>query len=449
MVEHAGVGGGVGPRRTPDGRLVDVDDLVDALESLDRLVQARRHFRAVDALHERSHEDVVDERRLARTRHPGHGHETAQRELDIYVLEIVLAGATHHEGLGRRLAPQLRNRDLALARQVLPGHRRLGPQQAFDRARVDDVAAVLAGPGTDVDDMVGHPDGLLVVLNHQHGVAQPPEPLQSFDEPTVVPLVKADRRLVQHVEHADQPAADLRGQADALGLAAGQRRRRAREVEVVEPHVEQEAHASVDLLDHAVGDEMVALAEGEAFKRGGGLTDRHQGDVGDAVAVDGDGQRQGLEPGPAALRAGHLAHVALDLLALRVALGLGMAALQVGHDAFEPGLVAAAPPVAVLVLHLHPAGHAVQQQLLLGLGQLGPSHVRANVVGLAHRFEQAGEVLAATTGPRSDCSLGHGQVRVGHDELGVDLEAGTQPVAMLAGPVGRVEREGARCQLVE
>ena len=41
-------------------------------------------------------------------------------------------------------------------------------------------------------------------------------------EPVVVALVEADRRLVEHVEHADQPRADLGGQPDALRLAAGE-----------------------------------------------------------------------------------------------------------------------------------------------------------------------------------------------------------------------------------
>src|SRR5690606_357127 len=38
--EQARVGGGVRPRRAADGRLVDVDDLVDVLEALDGIVLA-------------------------------------------------------------------------------------------------------------------------------------------------------------------------------------------------------------------------------------------------------------------------------------------------------------------------------------------------------------------------------------------------------------------------
>ena len=62
------------------------------------------------------------------------------------------------------------------------------------------------------------------------------------DQALVVPLVEADRGLVEHVEDADQSAPDLAGQPDALRLAARQGRRRTGQGEVVEAHVEQELH---------------------------------------------------------------------------------------------------------------------------------------------------------------------------------------------------------------
>ena len=77
-----------------------------------------------------------------------------------------------------------------------------------------------------------------------HGVAEVAQAEQRRDQPRVVALVQADARLVEDVEHAHQPGADLRRQADALRLAAGERRGRAVEGEVVEADVEQEAAAA-------------------------------------------------------------------------------------------------------------------------------------------------------------------------------------------------------------
>ena len=107
-----------------------------------------------------------------------------------------------------------------------------------------DLAAVDAGAGADVDHVVGGADGVLVVLDHDHGVAEVAQPLERLQQPRVVALVQADRGLVQHVEHAGQAGADLRGEPDALALAARQRAGGAREREIFEPDVDQEAAAA-------------------------------------------------------------------------------------------------------------------------------------------------------------------------------------------------------------
>ena len=81
-------------------------------------------------------------------------------------------------------------------------------------------------------------------------------------QPGVVPLVQADGGLVQDVHDAHQAGADLAGEPDALGLAAGECLGAALQGEVVEPHVRQEAEPSGDLLDD-LGPDLAALA-GEA-----------------------------------------------------------------------------------------------------------------------------------------------------------------------------------------
>ena len=84
-------------------------------------------------------------------------------------------------------------------------------------------AAVHAGARAHVDQVVGRADRVLVVLDHDHRVAEVAQALQRLQQPVVVALVQADRGLVEHVEHARQARADLRGQADALALAARER----------------------------------------------------------------------------------------------------------------------------------------------------------------------------------------------------------------------------------
>ena len=203
---------------------------------------------------------------------PGHRDEAAERERHVDVVQVVLPGAAHRHDLTRARPAPGRHRDRLLARQVLARDGRLvreQPAAAADRAGVHDVAAVLPRARADVDHVVGGADGLLVVLDHDHRVAQVAQPLQGGDEALVVALVQADGRLVEHVEDADEAAADLAGQADALRLTARERPGRAGQRQVVEADVEQELHALADFLEDPVGDHVlaVAAARGSPWRR--------------------------------------------------------------------------------------------------------------------------------------------------------------------------------------
>jgi len=66
-------------------------------------------------------------------------------------------------------------------------------------------------------------DGFFVVLDDENCVAEVAKPFESLDEAIVVALMKADGGLVEDVENAAQARSDLRGEADALALAAGKR----------------------------------------------------------------------------------------------------------------------------------------------------------------------------------------------------------------------------------
>ena len=111
-----------------------------------------------------------------------------------------------------------------------------------------------AGAGTEVEQLIGIGDHFAVVLDHQQRVAQVAELFQGVEQPPVVAGMQADRRLVEHVEHAAQSAAHLRGQADALHLAAGERRGRPGKREIFQAHVDQELQPVANLADHLAGD---------------------------------------------------------------------------------------------------------------------------------------------------------------------------------------------------
>ena len=169
--------------------------------------------------------------------------------------------------------------------------------------------------------------------------------------------------------------------------------------------------------------------------------------------MPGDQHRQGqrLEPGPGTLRAGHLAHVTLDLLAHAVAFGFGIASLQVRDDPFVAGGVGTLAPVAVAVGDLDALlGLDPEEENLAGLGrQFLPGQVHGDAVLVGHRLYQSLEELGVARGPRGYGSLGQGSLGVGYHQLGVHLVAGAEAVAVFAGPVGGVEREVAGGQFLE
>ena len=79
-----------------------------------------------------------------------------------------------------------------------------------------------------------------VVLDHQHGIAGGHESVQHVEEQLDVGEVQAGGRLVQQVERPAGAFLDqLAGELDALGLAAGEGRRRLAELHVIQPHVVQ------------------------------------------------------------------------------------------------------------------------------------------------------------------------------------------------------------------
>src|SRR5699024_3497371 len=139
--------------------LVDMHDLVQLVETVHPTVPAGHVPGAVELVGQHLVEDVVDQCRLAGPADAGDGHQVAQREADVDVLQVVLPGTADRHGATVLRAPLLRHRDGLAAGEVLTGQRGGVGQEAGDRAAVHDVAAVLARTRTDVDDPVGGGDG--------------------------------------------------------------------------------------------------------------------------------------------------------------------------------------------------------------------------------------------------------------------------------------------------
>ncbi len=300
-----------------------------------------------------------------------------------------------------------------------------------------------AGAGADVDDIVGGPDRVLVVLDHDHRIAQAPQAPQRVEKPRVVALMQPDRRLVEHIEHAGQARADLRGEADALALAARERARSPRQRQIVEPDITQEREAVDDLLQDAVGD-LVALGVELRRQALGPVdrgADREQAHLADVLAVDLDRQRLGLEAKAMTGLAGRRGHVALDLLARPLAFGLAVAAVEIGDHALERLLhLVGAQAVVIAEADLFRA-RAVQDHPSRLSRQFAPRAVETEPIVPRQRLERLHVIGRTRLGPGRDRALAQREPRVGDDEGVVDPEFRAQAAADRTGAERIVERE--------
>ena len=79
--EGTGVGGRVRPRRAADGRLVDVDDLVEVLQALDAVVRGGMFARAVQLAGDSLEEGIDEKGRFAAAGNARDAGEEALRDL--------------------------------------------------------------------------------------------------------------------------------------------------------------------------------------------------------------------------------------------------------------------------------------------------------------------------------------------------------------------------------
>src|SRR5690554_6529898 len=158
----------------------------------------------------------------------------------------------------------------------------------FGRALGYDPAAVYPRAGADIEYMVGSTDGILVMLYHDHGVAQIAQLNEGLEQPVIVALMQTDGGLVENVHHTHQAGADLAGQAYTLSLASGKGLGAALQSEIVKADVNQKFQPGVDFVNDLLGDLALASGQGQLLKVTPGLTDGKLDDLGQGAAVDKD-----------------------------------------------------------------------------------------------------------------------------------------------------------------
>ena len=257
------------------------------------------------------------------------------------------------------------------------------------------------------------------MLHHDDAVPLVPQLLQRSDELAVVPLMQADGRLIQDIQHVDQLRADLRRQPDPLPLAARQRSRRPVQRQVVQPHVQHEIHPVRQLLQDVPGDGLFSRIQhfGEMPQPLTQVADLHCGDLRYGLPVDAETFRILIEPRPVADRA-------LDLL------------VDVLHDAREGHHLRQVPvPDAEQVIG---SENKQRQRLVRNIRDRLVQRKAVFAGDGAHDLELPG---LAQLAQRHDASVGdaHGAVR--HDAVDVHVHDPPQALAVRAIAFRRIEGE--------
>src|SRR5258706_4499882 len=105
------------------------------------------------------------------------------------------------------------------------------------------------------------PDGVFVVLHDQQRVALSLQFFQRIQENLVVARMQADGGLVEDVANPAQVGAKLRGQPDALRLAAGERWRGTVQGQVIETDFREEAKAALQFRNQVTREFQFAAFE--------------------------------------------------------------------------------------------------------------------------------------------------------------------------------------------
>ena len=124
------------------------------------------------------------------------------------------------------------------------------------------------------------------MLDDDDGIADIAQAFEGGEQALVVAVVQADRGLVEDVEHADQPRAYLRGEADALGLAAGEGVGAAVQGEIAQAHIAHQLQATADFFERFCGDEGFGVCEFDGVEEVAGFLDGDGGQLRHIAVVD-------------------------------------------------------------------------------------------------------------------------------------------------------------------
>ena len=113
-------------------------------------------------------------------------------DFQINMLQVVASGASDFKALAFAFIAYFGNNNSAGAGEELAGNTFLVCFNLFRSAFGHNLATVNTSPRANINNMVCRGYGILIVLNHNYGIAQISQTDQGFKQPLIVSLMQAD-----------------------------------------------------------------------------------------------------------------------------------------------------------------------------------------------------------------------------------------------------------------
>ena len=197
--ERLDIRDGIGPRRTADRRLVDKLHGREMFAPFDRCGSHDSPGLSLQLFFQSFIKNFVNQCALAGAADPGNTHKHVQRNCHIDILQVVVEGIQHLQQLPGFFPPRFRDRDRQLPTEVFPGKGCSIDNGFIICSEKRNLAPPLARLRAHIDKNIRFPHHIGVMLDHQNGVADITERFEDADQSVVVERMKADARLVQHV----------------------------------------------------------------------------------------------------------------------------------------------------------------------------------------------------------------------------------------------------------
>src|ERR1017187_4860570 len=409
-------------RSAADGRLIDQDDLGEKLVAFDVIPQLGGGAATNLPLGrgQRLIENVMQQRGFSRARDAGNRHQHAQRNFQIDVLQVVRPRAGDAEFVGSGLTPSRGNLDAKFVGEIASGERVRHVDDLVVGARADDFSAILPGARTKVENPIGGPHDVGIMLDHQDRISQIAQVVQDFDEPMRIAAVQADGRLVEHIQRAHQTRTKRCRELYALRFAARERRGETVQRQILKADFVKETQALPQFDQQPVGYRGLLGRERESIEEAGRVFHRHAAHLADVLAIDFHLASFRAQAGSATRRAKRVAAIAAEKHADVQLVLLALQMLEEAADAAET------------------AGTIDNHLLLLGV-QFIPGHVQRNFRLPREALKLGEQRPVFWLRPGLNRTFIQGLAFVRDDEVKIDVDGVAEALATRAGPIRIVE----------